>query len=438
MASDRARSFFAGVRKRTWVVLGSATALILAGGAAALILLSQQSAAQAAPVTRNVAASLETLDKSVEATGTLTPAVQESVSFVASGTVTKVAVEAGDTVEAGQTLATVDTITVEAELLQAQADLADAEAQLSSAQSEDDGSVSSAARISARGAAVTVAQQQVESAREAVSGATLQAPVAGLVTAVSLSVGDVVTGSSSGGGTSGSDSSGTGSGGTGSGGSAASGQGGATSAGSTTGTSSESAQFTIVGTEAWEVSVSVGESEIGLIEAGDQVELETAEGTQLFGVVDAVGKLPSTSSGSAAFPVTIAITGTAEGLFDGTSVTAAIVYERRHEVLTVPSAAVSTDPDGTSTVTLIDDAGGESQREVTVGEVSGDLTEITDGLAEGDLVQVAVFTPGEGDSAGGGQMPGLGGGEMPDPGSGQMPDFGDGQMPDFGGARGGQ
>ena len=434
MASGRAGAFFAGVRTRTWVILGGIGVLVLAGGATAAILLSQQSAAQAVPATRSVAASLETLDKTVEASGTLAPAVQEEVSFVASGTVTRVAVEAGDTVEEGQILAVVDTMTVDAELLQARADLADAEAQLVSAQSDDDGSASSAARISAREAAVTVAQQQVEDAQAAVDGATLRSPVAGLVTAVSLSVGDVVTGGSSG-GTSG--------GGSGAAGSGVSGQGGATSGGSTTDSSSASAQFSIVGTDAWEVSVSVGETEVGLVEAGDQVELETADGAKLFGVVDSVGKLPSTTSGSAAFPVRISITGTAEGLFDGMSVSADIVYERRHEVLTVPSAAVSSAADGASTVTLIDADGNASQREVTVGEVSGDLTEITDGLEEGDLVEVTVFTPGEGNS-GGGERPGLGDGQLPDFGGelpdfgGEMPSFGGGQMPDSGGTRGGQ
>jgi len=35
---------------------------------------------------------------------------------------------------------------------------------------------------------------------------------------------------------------------------------------------------------------------------------------------------------------------------------------------------------------------------VTVGETSGNVTEITEGLAEGDEVVLAVFTPGTGGS----------------------------------------
>ncbi|MBO1903056.1 biotin/lipoyl-binding protein [Leucobacter weissii] len=415
------------MRRRTWVIIGGAAALLVAGGVTAVVLLSQQSATPAAAQTRTTAAGLETLEKSVEASGTLTPGVQEEVSFAASGTVTEVLVEAGDTVTKGQKLAEIDTLTATAELLQARADLADAEAQLASAEADADGTTSSDAQIAARAAAIEVAEQAVESAEEAADGTTLTAPAAGLVTAVSIEVGDSVTGASS----TGSSGTGSSSGSTG-GASGSSATGGAQAGASqteSTASSSSSGQFTIVGTEDWMVSVSLGETEIGLVEAGDQVELETDDGTQLFGVVDDVGKLPSTTSGSAAFPVTIAITGDTEGLYDGTGVTATIVYERRSEVLTVPSSAVTTAEDGASTVTVVDDAGAETVRTVTVGESSGDLTEILDGVSEGELVRVTVFTPGSGGGASDGQG---------SSGDGGMPDFGNGEMPSGGPPGGGE
>ncbi len=409
------------VRRRTWVIAGAVAALVICGATTAGVLLFRPDSAQAAPVTQAVAASLETLEKTVETSGTLTPTVQEAVSFAASGTVKSVAVVAGDTVEAGQLLATVDTLRVNAELLQAQADLADAQASLVSEQSSADGTAASSARIAARQAAVTVAEQTVASAEAALAGATLTAPVAGLVTEVNVQVGDAVTG------TSGSGSSGSGS----AGGSGQSMGGGSTSSSAT---SSSSSQFIIVGTDSWSVSVTLGETEIGLVEAGDQVELATDDGTQLFGIVTEVGLLPSTTSGSVAYPVSIGITGSTEGLFDGTGATVTIIYERRSEVLAVPSSAVTTGSDGTTTVTVVDDSGAESVREVVVGESSGDLTEITDGLAEGELVLVTVFTPGEGNSGESGTDRMSGG--MPDF-SGGMPDFGSGEMPDFSQMQGG-
>ncbi|UOR02325.1 biotin/lipoyl-binding protein [Leucobacter allii] len=436
MAGSSAKARIRRIRKRTWVLIGGAATVVLAGGTAAAVILVQQPSAQAAPATQTVAASLETLETTIESTGTLTPAVQESASFAVSGTVTSVAVAAGDTVTEGQTLATVDTLTVVAELAEANAQLADAAAQLATAQESADGTDASNTQIAAREANVAVAQEAVETAEEAVAGATLAAPAAGLVTSVSLEVGDTVSSSSSGTGSSNSTGSGsTGSGSTGSGSTGSGSTGSAGASGSTTTADSSSGQFTIVGTDAWTVEVSLGETDVTDVEEGDQVELATDDGDELFGVVDEVGVLPSTSSGSASYPVDITLTGDVEGVYDGTSVTATIITERRTDVLTVPSAAVTTAEDGAAIVTVVDAAGNETETAVEVGETSGSLTEITDGLAEGDEVLVTVFTPGSGntDSEGGaGQQ--MGDGEMTFPGGGEMPSggFGGGEMPSGG------
>ena len=60
--------------------------------------------------------------------------------------------------------------------------------------------------------------------------------------------------------------------------------------------------------------------------------------------------------------------------------------------------------------------GAETVTPVTVGETVDSLTEITEGIAEGDLVQVTAFTPGAGNGTGGtgpsGTLPG--GGTLPD------------------------
>ncbi|WP_382308276.1 efflux RND transporter periplasmic adaptor subunit [Herbiconiux sp. UC225_62] len=388
--------FIKRIRLRTWIIGGAVAVVVIGGGAtwAALSFSSSSAQAQTAPGSMSVAASLQTLEKTVDATGTLAPAVDEDVDFAVAGTVTAVNVTAGTTVTAGDVLATVDTLTVQADLLAAQATLATAQATLASAQADDDGTDASAAQIAADEAAVAVAQSAADKAAAAVSGATLTAPVSGLVTAVNLAVGDTVSGS------------------------AGSGSGGGSGAdGSDSGTS---AQFTIVGTDAWQVSLTVGETDVPNVASGDQVELSTDDGTSFFGTVDSVGLLPSTTSGAAAYPVTVTVTGSPEGLHDGVSVTAKIVYERRTDVLTVPAAAVTTGEDGTTSVTVVDADGAETTKSVTVGETVGTLTEITDGLAEGDLVKVTVFTP-SGDGSGGtgtdrgattGQFPG--GGTLPE------------------------
>ncbi|WP_294179834.1 efflux RND transporter periplasmic adaptor subunit [uncultured Schumannella sp.] len=389
------RSAFAQLRRRRWIVIGSAAAAVVAATAVVVVtvVLPATASSSEETITTTAIASLETLDKSVSTSGTLSPLVNEEVSFAVSGTVTKVAVEEGDTVEAGDTLATVDTLSLDAALLQAKADLASAEAKLSNSSDESDGSTADLAQISANAAAVEVAEAAVEDAEDAVDDATLTAPAAGVITAVAVEVGDSV-GSAAGG--------------------------------------ASAAAFTIVGTDAWAVDVTVGEADVALLAVGNQVELATDDGVAFFGVVSEVGMLPSTDTGAAAYPVSIDVTGTAEGLFDGISVTAEIIYERRTDVLTVSSAAVTTDGE-TSTVTVITADGEQVVTTVEVGETVGTLTEIISGIAEGDEVLVATFTPGEGNAGTTGGFPEGFTGNF-EPGTG----FGTGERPDFGGQAPGQ
>jgi macrolide-specific efflux system membrane fusion protein len=128
------------------------------------------------------------------------------------------------------------------------------------------------------------------------------------------------------------------------------------------------------------------------------------------------------------------------------SVTAAIVYERRTDVLTVPSAAITT-ANGKSTVTKVVD-GKNVTTDVTVGETSGTVTEITKGLSSGDSVLVTVFTPGSGAGTGGstgqtgqtgqqGQFPGGGEGFTGGGEGGQFPGGGQGGQTGNGGTRNG-
>lgn len=373
-------------RTRRWV---RALVVALAVGAVAtgtwwFTLRDASSAAAEEPVTRTVTASLTTMEKTVDGTGTLTPAVQEDVSFAVSGTVTSVAVAQGQTVTAGQTLATVDTLRLDADLLAAKATLATAQARLDDAQDADDGTSTSDAQIASAQAQVEVAQAQVDDAQAALADATLVAPVGGLLTAVNLEVGDAVAGG---------------------------GDTGATSpqGGDTTST----AQFTIVGTDAWQVEIGVSDADVALVEVGDQAELtvDGADGT-VFGTVASVGLLSTSEDGVPSYPVTIDVTGDQDGLHDGVSADVSIVYERRTDVLTVPSMAVST-VDGQTVVTKVQADGTQVETPVTTGETSDNLTEITDGLAEGDSVVLAVLTP-RATQDGGGQQ------SFPVPGEGDM------------------
>ncbi|GAA4844100.1 efflux RND transporter periplasmic adaptor subunit [Luteimicrobium xylanilyticum] len=400
------------------LTVGIVAAILVAAGIVCWLVLRPADDASASPsikqVTQTATVGTSTFEKSVSATGTLTPTVDDDVSFGASGTVTSVKVAEGDTVKKGDVLATIDTLQLKADLLSAKADLATAKADLASAEDANDGTDAAEQQVDAKEAAVKVAQAAEDDAEDAMDAATLKAPAAGLVTAVNVAKGDAVTGSS------GSSASGSSSGSGSTGGSSSSGGmgGGSGSSSSSSSSTSSTAAFTIVGTSSWEVAVSVGEDDVENVAKGDQVELTGDDlSDTVFGTVSSVGLLPSTSSGSVTYPVTVKVTGSPKGLHDGVSVTAKIVYERRSDVLSVPSAAITT-TDGTSTVEVVGDDGKTTKTTVTVGETSGQNVEITKGLTEGQKIQYTqtVFTPGSTSNRNGtnqqnGELPGFGGGE---------------------------
>jgi macrolide-specific efflux system membrane fusion protein len=371
----------------------AAVAVALVGGSVYWFALRDDAAAAETPdvTTQTVAATLTTLEKSVAGSGTLTPAVQEDVSFEASGTVTSVDVAAGQTVTAGQTLATIDTLQLNADLLSAKATLASAQARLAESEDDDDGTDAAEAQVAANAAQVEVAQAKVDTATEALAGATLVAPVAGLLTEVNLTVGQAVSGG-------------------------AAGPDDAAGSGST-------AQFVIVGTDSWGIDITVDDSEVALIAVGDQAEITIEDAVDpIFGIVTEIGLISTSSNGVAGYPVSIEVTGSPEGVHDGISADVSIVYERRTDVLTVPSAAVRT-VDGASEVTQLAEDGAEVTTPVTVGETVGELTEIVSGLVEGDEVVVTVVTQSEQNGTGSEQMPG--GFQLPegfDPSQMQLPE----------------
>lgn len=377
-------------RTATGVAIGVVATAAVASGVYWFGLREDAAAAEAPDATtQTVSAGLTTLEKSVAASGTLTPTVQEQVSFEASGTVLSVDVTVGETVTAGQTLATIDTLTLTADLLAAKASLATAQARLAESEDADDGSDAAEAQVAASAAQVDVARAQVDAAAEALAGATLVAPVDGLLTEVNLTVGQAVSG---GGG-----------------------------AGPEAGADTSTAQFVVIGTDSWQVDVTVDDAEVALIAVGDQAEITVEDATDpIFGVVTEIGLVSTATDGVAGFPVTIEVTGEPDGVHDGVGADVAIVYERRTDVLTVPSAAVRT-VDGKSEVTQVGEDGTEVTTPVTVGETVGDLTEILSGLAEGDEVVVTVVTRTE--QGGDDQVPG--GFQLPegfDPSELQLPE----------------
>lgn len=427
--------------KRTWLpgrrsllsgVVGLVVGLLLAGIAGWIYVSRQDQPSAAGPTTttRSVAAAVDTIKKSISTTGTLTPADQQDVSFVGSGTVTDVAVSQGQQVTAGQALGTIDTLSMQQTLAQdnltlakAQAGLVTDQAALSTAQdalttAQDNGDDTTASQAKVDTATQQVAVDQtsigtaesaVDAARTALNSPTVTSPIDGVVAAVNATVGKKVTGtggSSSPSNSFGSTTGSAGSGGTGTQTGAGAGaqtgtgtDGGAVSASSSSSSGSSSAAFVVVGTDAWKVDVSVDSAQIGLLSVGDQAQLLTDGSTDpLFGTISSVGLISTSTGSTASYPVEVAVTGTPTGLHDGASVTVSLIYEQHANVLTVPSAAVHTE-NGQSVVYQIN---GDQQvsTPVQTGDSDGTSTEITSGLNEGDEVLVTITTGGAGAGTG--------------------------------------
>jgi multidrug efflux pump subunit AcrA (membrane-fusion protein) len=110
------------------VAAGTTAVVILAGAGTAYALQGSQTAAY-----RTAAVTTGSVSQTLQQSGTIEPVSQATVSFPVSGTVAAVAVEPGQTVTTGQTLAALDTTTLQAALTTQYAALAAAQLTLQQA-----------------------------------------------------------------------------------------------------------------------------------------------------------------------------------------------------------------------------------------------------------------------------------------------------------------
>ncbi|WP_165037023.1 efflux RND transporter periplasmic adaptor subunit, partial [Candidatus Protofrankia californiensis] len=379
---------------RRTLALGAVAVVVIVAGSITIGLAVSSSAGSSSP--RLVAAGLGTIRQAVSATGVIQAAHQADLTFGVSGRVTGVPVTVGQQVTVGQALATVDSAVLVASVAQAEATVATSESRLSADQSAG----ASDAQLNADNQAIIAARNGLAAAQQSLSQATLTSPIAGTVAAVNLTVGQQVSGGGA-----------TASGGTGGTGSGGGGGGSATGSASTT--SASSAQVVVVGSDGYKIAAGVDDTQIGEIKTGNQAVI-TPNGatTTVFGTVSTVGLLPTQSSGVATYPVAIDVTGTPAGLHLGASAQVQIIVRQLTDVLTVPTTALHYAGSQAQVYQL---AGSQQvPRAVTVGVSSGGVTQITGGLAAGDMV-VIPESVSSGRTGGGGGTPsgrpgGFGGG----------------------------
>jgi len=376
-------------RRAGWIALGAAIVLALAGVGGYLVASSGSSPASAQVTTTTETVSTGTLRQAVTASGTLAPAVDDTLGFSSSGVVTSVVATVGQAVSKGQKLATIDSASLAATVAQDNATVATDQAKV------DDDTDVSAAQLTADQAALTAAENALSSAKTALTGATLTSPINGVVASVGLTVGEQVSGSGS--GSSGSGSSGSGSSGSGSSGSGSSGGSGTGSAASS---DSSASDIEVISTNSWIVNATVDATSVALIKAGEEAQLAvTGVNGTIYGTISTIAVLPSSTEETASYPVVIAVTGSPSGLRDGEQVTASLIYKQLADVLLVPTLALHRASDGSEYVNRVIN-GKVEQTTVQVGASSGAETQVTSGLSAGDVVQIQVARPAAGTGGG--------------------------------------
>jgi hypothetical protein len=146
----------------------------------------------------------------------------------------------------------------------------------------------------------------------------------------------------------------------------------------------------VVNLKSWVVNATVSGADLDSIKVGQEATITTSGSNQpVFGTVASVGVTASSTSGGAAqFPVTINVTGSPTTLHPGDTATVAITTQQLNDVLTVPTAAITT-VNGQTMVTKVVN-GSPQQVPVTLGASYGQQTVVTSGLSDGDQVQFTI------------------------------------------------
>ena len=242
----------------------------------------------------------------------------------------------------------------------------------------------SAAQIAVDKAAVASAQQSLTTLGQ--NGASITSLTAGTVTAVTIKVGQQVTGSSSSSAASGSSSSTT-----------------------TTG------QIEVMDLTRLQIAGQASETDVPKLRMGQAATITaSALGTDtVVGKVCALSVVGTQISGVTSFGVTVCLDGAPTSLLVGMSATAAVVTSRADNAVLVPSLAVKTVGGQRVVAVLGTDGKTQTNVPVQVGITNGSQTQILSGLSDGATVVESLQTTTTTRNGGGnlrGGFPGGGGG----------------------------
>jgi len=316
----------------------AANASVAASETALNIALNNQAKLKAPPKPEDVAAA----EQSVASAQAQLASAQAKLKQVKAGpTADDLAAAQAAVVQAEQTLALKQKPYTDADVQAQRQAVAQAEAQLAAKQAPyTDADVQQAQ------AGVDQARAQLELAQYNLANAALVAPFDGVVNSVSINAGEVASGSST---------------------------------------------IVLVNPKDLRLDVSVDEADIARIEVGQKtvVTFDAIPGQTFPGKVVAVAPSATLQSGVATYLVSISIADPGP-VKPGMTGNASIVYGEQANALVVPNRAIRTQ--GRSRVVEVLANGQRESRQVKVGVSNDQMSEVTEGLAEGDEVIVPSTT----------------------------------------------
>lgn len=151
------------------------------------------------------------------------------------------------------------------------------------------------------------------------------------------------------------------------------------------------AAFRIVDLDSLEATLSVPEREVAPLAVGQPVQLRADARPQQVIDGEVLRISPAVDGDTGTVAVTVGVAGSAHRLMPGMFVRAAIIHDRRAEVLTIPQGAIRREDGADAVFVAVAADGGlrAERRELTLGYRSEGRVEVRDGLAAGERVVVS-------------------------------------------------
>jgi HlyD family secretion protein len=197
--------------------------------------------------------------------------------------------------------------------------------------------------------AVTAAELNFQAAQDMLEDATITAPDSGVVAAVNVKEGDVLTAANL-----------------------------------------AVPAFQVIDPSNLEMTGLIDEIDVADIMLGQaaRITLDALPDIEVEGVVTFISDAALIQAGVVLYRTTISLISPDPRVKDGMSATADIIIDTRPDVLVLPNTAVFADESGQSVAYLVGSDGTPAARQITTGLRSGRLVEIVSGLQDGDVVSL--------------------------------------------------